>query len=110
MKNFIQNGNMLPYVAPGAVTSGDLIVQGSIVGVATITGVTADIIPLQTYGVFLLGKTTAMAFTQGQKLYQDASTKLLTNTDNSGANPLVGYCFDAALSADTTATMKLINP
>jgi predicted RecA/RadA family phage recombinase len=91
MKNFVQDGNTVAVVAPtGGVTSGQLLVVGSIIGVAAFTAAQTEDVEVQRVGVFTLPKVTTDVVTQGAKLYWDSSASKLTVTPGTGAKPLVG--------------------
>ena len=88
MKNFIQQGDTLDVVAPANVTSGRLVIIGSLAGVATTTAVAGITFALKTTGVFELPKLTTEAWTVGAKVYWDATN--LWATIVAGSNTLIG--------------------
>ena len=106
MKTFRQNGEVYDYTPSGAaVASGDVVVMGTVVGVA-VTDI-ADGVQgaVSAYGVHNLAKVAATAIAQGAKVYWDASNSVATSVATS--NTLMGVAFDAAASADTTINVKL---
>ena len=94
MKNFIQPGETLTLTAPSTVTSGQLVVVGSIVGVANFDAASGDDIEVDIEGVFELPKVSGDAIVVGDKLYWNGTA--LTKTQGTGSKPLVGYAVTAA--------------
>lgn len=105
MKNYLVSENQIDVTAGGAITSGEAALIGGILGVASKSGVSGDVIPYLVTGVFYLPKTTAEAWTQGAVLYWDNTTKKLTTT--AASNKLVGCAYAAALAADTFGYCRL---
>lgn len=105
MKNFIQEGEVIDVTLSGTITSGDVVVAGSLVGVAQISGVSGDVIPVKLCGVYELAKATG-ALTQGAQVYWDNSAKKVTTT--ASGNTLMGYAWRAAASGDATAQVRLL--
>src|SRR3989304_3266661 len=104
MKNFIQEGRTITVIAPAAVTSGQLVIVGSIVGVAACGPAAGAEVELTTQGIFELPKVPTDVIGQGDKLYWDSALAQLTKTAGTGSKPLVGY---AALAAgDGTTTLR----
>lgn len=105
MQNVIQDGKVLTLTAPYDVVSGAGALVGSLFGVATAAVASAASGEFSVEGVFELAKTTSQAWSVGDKLYWNDSTKKLSTVATVG--PLVGVCTEAALSADTTGVCKL---
>lgn len=115
MKNYIKEGDRIKWNngTGSAVASGDLVVVGSLLGVATgdIANGEDGILALE--GVFTLPKVasaSANAFTQGEKLIFDVSTAKFeksTFTPATGDVSGAAVAFEAATSTATTATIKL---
>lgn len=104
MNNFVQSGETILLTAPYTVTSGQAAKVGKFFGVACddiTSGATGQ---FKTEGVFNITKTTG-AIAQGDPVFWDNTNKYLTTTANSNAE--VGVCLVAALSGDTTVTVKL---
>ena len=77
MRNLIQDGLVLPLVAPADTAPGDLVVVGSIVGVAVGAAKTGEEVQARVEGVFDgIGSTGAV----GAAVYYDATAGALTNT------------------------------
>jgi predicted RecA/RadA family phage recombinase len=106
MQNYIQPGNTLTLTAPsGGVTSGTGYKVGQIFVVAA--NDVAETLPFEgkTDGVYTLPKTTGTAWTEGLLLYWDDSTDKATTVAED--NLLIGCAAEAALSGDTTGTVRL---
>lgn len=58
MKNFVQKGNTITVAVPADVTSGQLVVVGSIVGVAAYSASSGADVEVTVEGVFELPKVT----------------------------------------------------
>lgn len=72
MKNFVQEGKTITVTAPAAVTSGQLVVVGSIVGVAAFDAASGAEVEVTVEGVFELPKVATDVIAQGDKLYWDS--------------------------------------
>ena len=107
MKNFIQDGETITVSAPANLNSGDIVVVGSIVGVAAFTALSGADVEVQTEGVFELTKVTTDAINQGDKLYFDSGVGKLTKTAGTGSKPLVGYAVTAAGNGVTIIRVNL---
>ena len=94
MNNFIQPGETLTLTAPATVTSGQLVVVGSIVGVANFDAASGDDVEVDIEGVFELPKVSGDTNVVGDKLYWNGTA--LTKTQGTGSKPLVGYAVAAA--------------
>jgi predicted RecA/RadA family phage recombinase len=106
MQNYIQPGNTLTLTAPsGGVTSGTGYKVGQLFVVAA--NDVAETLPFEgkTDGVYTLPKTTGTAWTEGLLLYWDDSTDKATTVAED--NLLIGCAAEAALSGDTTGTVRL---
>ena len=107
MKNFIQDGETITVTAPADLTSGAVVVVGSIVGIAAYTALSGADVEIQTEGVFELTKVTTDVVTQGDKLYYDSGAVKLTKTAGTGSKPLVGYAVTAAGNGATSVRVNL---
>jgi predicted RecA/RadA family phage recombinase len=96
MKNFVQNGKQLDVIASAAYKSGELVIEGNLVGVAVADIASGETGAIATEGVYALEKEAAAALIQGDKAYYDAATKKL---DATNTNPAVGYV--VAVSGNT---------
>ena len=110
MRNFIQPGAHITIpAAPRALASGEGCQVGdALFGAASGPVESGAEIVLVTEGVFELAKATGTAFDLGDVLFWDNTAHKLTTVDE--ANLAVGVCVEAALSAATTAKLKLGAP
>lgn len=109
MTNFIQDGKTLTIAAPTpGVTSGQLVVQGKLIGVAEATAATGVPVALVTEGVFTLTKVTTDVVTLGEALYWDSVTSKLTDAAGTTSRPLVGYAVEASGNGATTVKCRLV--
>jgi len=104
---FIQRGGSIDYTPVAAVSAGDVVVQGDLVGVAKLDIAAGKLGALAVTGVFDFPKatTSASAITAGAKLYWDASGEVVTTTADS--NKTVGYAIAAAGATSATVDVKL---
>lgn len=79
MKNFISEGDTLTFTASGNVASGEGVLVGSAFGVATGPVANAEPGTLKLTGVFDLPKIGSQAWSVGNPIYWDASSKACTN-------------------------------
>ncbi|MFD1328289.1 DUF2190 family protein [Mycoplana ramosa] len=106
MKNFIQPGKSIDISAPaGGVTSGLIVVIGSLVGVTAAAALEGEAVSISTEGVFELPKVSALAIAVGDKVYWDAAAKVVTKTTT--GNTLVGIAVEAAANPSPTVKLKL---
>jgi predicted RecA/RadA family phage recombinase len=75
MKNYIQRGDTLTLLAPYNVASGAGFVVGAIFAIAACTVLAGSPVEGVREGVFTLPKTSAQAWTQGDKIYWDDVNK-----------------------------------
>ena len=84
MRNLIQDGLVLPLVAPADTLPGDLVVVGAIIGVAVGAAKTGEVIQTRVEGVFDgIGPVGSV----GSAVYYDATAGTLTNV-KSGNTPV----------------------
>ena len=106
MKNFIAEGNTMPYTAGSNVDSGDLVIAGTMAGVAITDIADGETGTLRLTGVVKLPKASAAdAIDQGNACYHVGGE--ITHTDNSGANELVGYAYADASAEATEIYVRL---
>lgn len=106
MKNFNQRGDVLTLTPAAAVASGIGYLFGAgLFGVAT--GDVAISTPgeFKTEGVVTIGKTSALAIAVGDRLFWDATNKVVNKT--STAQQCVGVAVEAAANPSATVSMKL---
>lgn len=106
MKNFIQPGDVLA-LAPGAdVASGVGYLFGtSLFGVATDDVASGVVGSFAVRGVVEIGKTSALAIAVGDRLFWDASGKVVNKTTS--AQQCVGIAVEAAANPSATVKMRL---
>jgi predicted RecA/RadA family phage recombinase len=105
MKNWVQDGDTINVVSPYALASGAGCLVGSLFGVAIDAVAITTAVNIRTRGVFDLPKTTAEAWTVGQKIYWNDTTKATTTT--ASTNKLIGVAAQAQLAGDTTGRALL---
>lgn len=104
--NYIQEGKILTLTAPYTRSSGQGVMIGSIFGVATADVASGAEGEFATEGVWYLPKTSAQAWAQGDKIYWNASTKLVDNVATVG--PLIGTATAAADNPSASGYVKLL--
>jgi predicted RecA/RadA family phage recombinase len=100
MKKFIQDGDVIQFTAAEDLSSGEYVQIGDRVGMAEVDIANTEYGSVRLKGVVNGAKTSGQAWTVGQKLYMNTSTKALTNVATAGY-PFAGTCTEAALSAAT---------
>lgn len=105
MNNFIQEGEVLTLTAPYTRTSGQGAQVGSIFGVATADVTSGAAGEFSTCGVFELAKTSAQAWTVGQKIYWDDTNKRCDTDGTVGM--LIGVATAVAANPSSTGYVKL---
>ncbi len=106
MKNFLDDGDTIPIASmPEAADSGEFILLGALYGVAVAAYESGAAGVLKRTGVFELPKVNTAAWTQGMKLYWDASAKKFTI--DSSKTPVEAIAWVAAAEADTTGIVLL---
>lgn len=97
---FVQDGEFIDYTPSGAaVAAGKLVLVTDRVFFCPRALADGELGSLMTRGLVRYEKTTAEAWTLGQKLYWNDTTKKLTTT--ASTNKVAGYAAAAALAADT---------
>ena len=107
---YVQKGEAIDYTPSSAVSAGDVVVQGDLVGVAKLD-IKADALgALAVSGVFDISKATGAgtAIAVGALVHYDEAAKVVTENDASGANKLIGITVKAASDDDATARVLLI--
>jgi predicted RecA/RadA family phage recombinase len=111
---FVARGDVVNYIAAGAITSGQVVVMNHTLGVALKGGSSGDTIPVAVEGVFELPKVSAAVFTVGEKLIFDVSAAAGAGEfDDSAASPATGDITGGAVAmrlganGETTCLVKL---
>jgi predicted RecA/RadA family phage recombinase len=94
---FIQDGKYIDHTPAGALASGDVVVQGDLVGVTVRPLAVGELGSLAVDGVF--------DFTVGTILYWDDTNNVVTVTAT--GNKQIGKVVRAAATTDTTVRMRL---
>jgi len=110
MKNFVQTGRVMPFVAGANVTSGQVVRVGNILGVATSDVANGASGLLQLEGVFSVPKVSGAVIAAGESLTWDASVAAF---DDNAATPATGdvtgaaaHAFEAAGNGATVLAVK----
>ncbi len=101
MKNFVQLGGTITVIAPSNVTSGAVVIVGSIVGIATADAVAGAQLEVSVEGVFQLPKSL------GSVLAQGATAKVSAGIVGSAGAIAIGWVVADAASADPTVKVRL---
>lgn len=105
MRNFIQDGETLSLVAPYNVLAGGGFKVGAIFAVAVDDALSGASVEGVTEGVFSLAKTSAQAWTQGQRVYWDDTNKRCDSDSTVGL--LIGSATVAAANPSSTGAVCL---
>jgi predicted RecA/RadA family phage recombinase len=102
---FIQTGDYIDHTAGSALASGDVVVQGDLVGVTVRPLAAGELGSLAIEGVFDFTKNTGVAYTVGTLLYWDDTANVVTTVTT--GNKLIGKVVRAASTTDTSVRMRL---
>ena len=107
MINFVQDGDVL-VLDPGAtVPAGTGCLFGAaLFGVACVDAVSGTASAFITEGVVTIAKTSALAISIGDRLFWDATNKVVNKTTT--AQQQVGIAVSAAVNPSSTVQMKLV--
>lgn len=107
MKNKIAEGKSLSYTngTAAAIASGDLVLVGTRVGVASVDIAVGATGIVEMSGVFEVPKQASLVVAQGDLLYCDETSGELDKTDTD--QTLAGYAYAAELAASTTVKVVL---
>ena len=106
---FVQTGHSIDYTPGADVASGDVVVQGDLVGVAKLD-IKANILgALAVTGVFDFPKDTgsSSAISAGAKVYWDAVNEVATTDADGGTNKLIGKTVADAGDDDETVRVRM---
>lgn len=104
---FYQEGHYVDYTPSSDVSAGDVVVQSTLVGVAT-ADIDADVLDaIRVDGVWKFPKSsgTSTSIDAGDKVYWDADNEVMTET--SAGNTAAGVCIEDASDDDTTIKVLL---
>ena len=104
---FVQRGDAVDYTPDADVASGDVVVQGDLVGVAKLDIKADKLGALAVSGVFDFPKDTgsSSAISAGAKVYWDAVNEVATTTE--GSNKLIGKAIADAGDDDETVRVRM---
>lgn len=106
MKNYVKEGDTLSLTPAAAVASGIGYLFGAgLFGIATndvASGVEGEFI---TEGIVEIGKTSALAIAVGDRVFWDATNKVVNKTTTSQV--CVGVAIEAAVNPSATVKIKL---
>jgi predicted RecA/RadA family phage recombinase len=108
MATIVHDGNSIDYTPGSAVTAGQVVVQGELVGVAKVDIPANTLGALAVTGVFDFPKATGggTAITAGANCYWNAGAQQATTTAT--GNKLIGKCVRAAADADATVRIRMM--
>ncbi|MDJ0513073.1 MAG: DUF2190 family protein [Methyloceanibacter sp.] len=109
--NYVGPGAVLDYTNAGsAISSGDVVVMGSTVGIALVDIATGATGAVATEGIFTVAKVAGTAWAVGDKLDWDASESAFGKGITAAAGDVVGAGIAGAVagSAATTGQIKLL--
>jgi len=106
---FVHDGDAIDYTPGSAVSAGDVVVQGELVGVAKLDIAANALGALAVKGVFDFPKATgaSTAIAAGANVYWDVADTEAKEDAESGANKLIGKVVKAAADADETVRVRL---
>jgi predicted RecA/RadA family phage recombinase len=102
---FAHEGAAIDYTPGADVASGDVIVQGDLVGVARFDIKSGVLGALAVTGVFDFAKATNVAYTVGTILYWDDTNNIVTTTAT--GNKQIGKVVRAAATTDPTVRVRM---
>lgn len=102
---YVMSGEVVDYLAGGAISSGQVVVMGVRIGVALAAIVNGAYGAVRVKGIFTIAKLSTDVVAQGALLYWDAGNSRLTTTV--GSNVLAGYATKAAGNGVTTVEINL---
>lgn len=105
MRNYVQRGDTLTLTAPAAVSGGDVVIVGSIIGVANGAVAIGAPVDLDVVGVFKLPKVSALAISAGDVVYWDTANKVVTKT--AGGNTKLGVATESVPNPSASVSVRL---
>jgi predicted RecA/RadA family phage recombinase len=105
MARFIHIGDTIDYTPGTDVTSGAVVVQGSLVGIAVRDIAANTLGALRVTGVHEFPKATGQAIAAGSAVHWDATAGRATTTTTN--NAFIGKAVKAAATADTEVWVRL---
>lgn len=105
MKNYVAAGDTVPFVASGAVSSGDVVVSGQLVGIATTDVADTETGNMKLSGVFEVPKTASQAWSLHAAVYWDSSEGEATTV--ASGNEFMGVAYEAVGSGASETLGKV---
>lgn len=106
MKNYIQKGAAVSIPAPHAVASGGMVVAGVLAGVAGHDAEAGEAVEVHVEGVYDLAKVAAQAWTVGQAIYVNATSRMCTGVAAAGTI-FIGVAIEAAANPSNVGRVRL---
>jgi len=88
------DGGVLTTTATSDLEVGQVVKLGDRIGVSQMTVVTGELVTIDTEGVYGIAGEATDDFTLGATVYWDDANKVVTLTDNSGANIEAGFVWE----------------
>ena len=105
-KNYVQEGDVIDLIAPvGGVVSGNGYLIGTLFVVALVTAAAGASFAASVEGVWVLPKTSAQAWTEGQKVFWD-NTNHRADSDAT-VGQLIGVAIVVAANPTATGVVRL---
>ena len=106
MKTYIQPGHSLTVTTPtGGVLSGQGVLIGTLFGIAQYDAIDGAEVEILTEGVVEIPKTSALPIDVGDRLFWDATNKVVNKTAT--AQVCVGIAVSAAANPSASVRIKL---
>lgn len=102
---YVMSGTVIDYVASSPVTSGQVLLIGTRIGVALTAIASGATGAVQVLGIFTIAKLSTDVVAAGALLYWDNTNSRLTTT--ASGNTLAGYATAAAGSGVTTVEISI---
>lgn len=109
MATYIHEGARIDHTPGADIAAGDVVVQGELVGVASLDIKAGTLGALAVEGVFDFTKASGVgtAISAGVQIYWDDAANEATTDSAAGANKLIGKVIRAATDADATVRVRL---
>ncbi|MDP3263468.1 MAG: DUF2190 family protein [Tabrizicola sp.] len=105
--NFVQAGSQLTIPAPELVSSGGIVIAGSIAGVALGSAAAGEPVDVAVTGVFELPKVGAQTLALGEPVYWESTAGLVTET--ASGNTRLGTVAKTAGAGVATVAVRLVS-
>ena len=105
----MQDGNAIDYTPGSDVSSGDVVVVGTMVGIAPSDIASGALGAIQVSGVgeFPKASGSSTAIAAGALVYWDVANQVAQTDDESAANKLIGTTIAATVDADTAVKVLM---